>query len=434
MKSMNLFFLVGCLSATLVFGQESLYSEGLSVNPFLRPDLDVFYFAPENISEYANGEIIRWRRPPNPLTYVGSYSDAWQIVFKSLDTNNESVAIATTLIKPCDPKPDQLISYQYPEDAAFIGCANSFLLQQQLVFEGFEQMLEAGFYLNIPDYEGMNSSFGAVVLAAQASLDSIKAVISLTEVFGLTSETRTVLWGYSNGSLTSGWAGQIWKQYAPGLHIVAVILGGFVASIKSVLLEVNGDKNAGYLFGVLAGWATQYPAVASYVNYLHPNTSQEFLRVLTLCRDETLEIFQYQNLFDYFTVGQDILSELHVDDIAAEYELGNSPISAPMMIYTGTEDDATPIDASDAGVSRYCNLNTSVTYYRIEGLDHNEAETAGFPIALDFASSALAGLKATQVGCTTINTSLPTSISTPSATGIGCGSPTASTTQSSEPT
>lgn len=442
MRFTNLFSLCICLSAVSVFCQDDdrLYPPGYlpTIDPFIRPDHDDFYAAPDNISDYANGQVIRWREPPNPLTYIGSYSDAWQILFKTQDTNNESVAIVTTLIKPCNAKPDQLVSMQFPEDAVFIGCAPSFNLQKTLVSEEFAPILEEGFYLNIADYEGMNSAFGAVVLAAHATLDSIRAVLSMTDIIGLTSETRTVLWGYSNGSLTSGWAAQIVEKYAPELHIVAVILGGFVASAASVVKDVNGQIGVGYVIGLLTGIATQYPELESFIHYLRPNMSDTFLNIRTLCREEYLDVFKGQNFYDYFTIGEDIMTELPIAEIISTFELGNSPISAPMMVYTGTLDDATGIDQSDAGVSRYCNLNSSVTYYRLEGLNHEEGDPAGFPLALDFASSALAGLKATQVGCTTINTSVPTSISVPSAFPTnGCNSAliqAASTTHLSQST
>lgn len=397
------------------------------VDPYVRPDRDLFYSAPENLSSYANGDVIRWRQPPNPLTFIGDYDDAWQILYKSTNTHGDPVAIVTTLVRPCNVRSDAVVSYQYPEDSTYIGCAPSYFLQRALVYEEFVNILAQGVYLNIPDYEGMNSAFGAAILAAHATLDSVRAIQSMTNITGLAKDSRAVLWGYSNGSLTSAWAGQLLASYAPDLNIAAVILGGFAANISAIVPYINRTPGVGFAFGAMLGLPSEYPQLKSIYNFLEPSKASKFLNGLTICRDEALKYFANEDVFSYFTNGPQIIKETGFGEVIQNLTLGTMPIKVPVMVYMGSEDDVVPLNETNACIQRYCDMGSTVDYYQIPGLNHDQAEFAGFPLALDYAVSALNGLKSTQTGCATKTTNIPfVTPSTPAALPkTGCGTVTA---------
>ena len=67
-------------------------------------------------------------------------------------------------------------------------------------------------------------------------------------------------WGYSGGSLASGWAAALQPKYAPELkkNLIGAALGGFVTNITATAEATDGTLFAGLVPNALSGLANEY--------------------------------------------------------------------------------------------------------------------------------------------------------------------------------
>jgi Secretory lipase len=72
----------------------------------------------------------------------------------------------------------------------------------------------------VPDYEGPLASFGLGVQAGHATLDSVRAVLSLE--CSCKPDAPYAMWGYSGRSIASEFAAELQVQYAPELNFSGV--------------------------------------------------------------------------------------------------------------------------------------------------------------------------------------------------------------------
>ena len=96
-------------------------------------------------------------------------------------------------------------------------------------------MLKQGYYVVSPDYEGPKSTFTVGRQSGKATLDSIRAILKSNKFTGIKSDAKVAMWGYSGGSLASGWAAALQPKYAPELkkNLIGAALGGFVTNITA---------------------------------------------------------------------------------------------------------------------------------------------------------------------------------------------------------
>lgn len=372
------------------------------------PSNDTFYTAPTNLSSYSNGDIIRSREVPHPLIGIGQYKAAYQLLYRSENTQGNASATVTTVIIPNGGgDPHAIISYQTPEDSSYIGCAPSYQLQLAELDPGIPFLLDSNVIVNIPDYEGNTSAFGAGILAGKGTLDSVRAVLKSTDITGVASNARVALWGYSGGSIATGWAGELQPKYAPELDIAAIAVGGFVANLSAVMYNINEGPNAGYIPAVMLGILTQYPELSSATKDLKASMQQAFFDPLNQCNSANLKEFAGQDIFNYFTGGEKFFDQSDIVDVLHELTMGKSAMAkAPILVYEGMKDEIVPIDSVDTIVSELCHEGSNIRYYKNPDTDHVGTALNGFLVALDFLMDALNGepVPPPTSGCTTVTT------------------------------
>jgi hypothetical protein len=184
---------------------------GRAVTP---PSEDPFYQAPPGYEDAAPGEILAYRKAPAKLAAFQSIplnlKEVWQVSYRSTDALGQPQASVSTIIIPHNADYSKVISYQIAEDAAFINCAPSYVLQtgSNTTFAGTGRIevllmagaLSKGWIVSTPDWEGPQSSFIEGFQAGQSTLDSIRAALSSTSFTGVKSSADVQLWGYSGGS------------------------------------------------------------------------------------------------------------------------------------------------------------------------------------------------------------------------------------------
>jgi hypothetical protein len=278
--------------------------------------------------------------------------------------------------------------------------------------------LGLGWFVNVPDYEGPLASFTAGVQSGHATIDSIRAVLSPD--FGLKSNAKYALWGYSGGALASEWAAELQVQYAPELNFAGAAVGGLTPNVTSVFEAVNDSPDTALLVNGLLGMASQDPAFEQYlISQLKasgPYNATTFLA--TRGQNTTVDqlVFANQNVFDYFLVGDSFLQNpLAQAVINRDGMMGYHGVpSMPVFAYKAIEDELSPIADTDALIERYCAVGANILYERNTVGGHSADFINGEASAFAFLSSVLDGSYARKyqtVGCKIQNVTVAIDIS-----------------------
>lgn len=273
--------------------------------------------------------------------------------------------------------------------------------------------LGQGWYVNVPDYEGPLASFVNGVQSGHATIDSVRA--ALNSGFGLRSDARCALWGYSGGALASEFAAELQVQYAPELNFSAVVLGGASPNVTSAIFAMSGTPFAedavNGILGLISQNATAQAYVKSQLSDSGPYNSSTFYIPLTANTSTDATVFANQNIFKYFRSAKALVtSPLLQELVNTKATWGYHGVPAmPVFFYKAIGDELSPVADTDALVERYCEVGANIFYQRNSVGGHLAEYYNGLPAATAFVTAALDGTFAQKyqtTGCTVQNVTI----------------------------
>jgi hypothetical protein len=104
-------------------------------------------------------------------------------LYRTTDALGNATAAVTTVLIPHNADPKKLVSYQVIQDSTGLDCGFSYKIQNPITkpdivpqIETFfmDALLQRGWYVAAPDYEGLDSMFGVGRMAGHAVLDGKK--------------------------------------------------------------------------------------------------------------------------------------------------------------------------------------------------------------------------------------------------------------------
>lgn len=385
----------------------------------LPPKQDPWYTAPAGFHSTAPGTILRVRTAPdlsNLTSTFGNASTAYNVLFRSTDSNYKPTFGVTTLFVPAHAQANDssLLSYQIPYNSPDLNASPSYAIYSPaltagLIASDINTALQKGWYVNVPDHEGPHASFGAGVQEGHATLDSIRAVLAhLRNSITSSSDPRVALWGYSGGSIASEFALELAVQYAPDLSIAGAALGGLVPNISHSIPDIDHGPFAGLLPAALVGFSTQHPAVHQYLlsqlKPSGPHNASTFLSVLNMTIAEAFPTFAGQKISSYFQAGAAFFTAPVVQNaLATDLTMGFHGIpKPPLYVYKAVHDEVSNVTDTDALVERFCQVRARILYERNRLGGHLAEETNGDARALAWLERVFAGGDETE-GCTVRN-------------------------------
>ncbi|KAE8381657.1 secretory lipase-domain-containing protein [Aspergillus bertholletiae] len=395
-------------------------------SPVVPPSADPFYKPPSGYENTAPGTILRHRSVPNPIALIGPIklriTAAYQILYRSTDNWDNATTAVTTVLIPENANTSRLLSYQMPEDSASVDCAPSYILQtgitdSDIFSKGsiqshtflFRAALEKGWIVSIPDHEGPKAAYLANRRAGHAVLDGIRAVLDSAPFTGISPSASVAMWGYSGGSLASGFAAELQPTYAPDLDmIVGAALGGLIGDIEVVTYTINNGPFVGINFGGFNGIAHEYPDIAAlYEEQLIESKKEEFYRANHNCFVANLIDYAFQDTFSYFK-DPNILGYPQMQQALKDNNLGLNPPTMPIFVYKGAFDQISPINSTEIVVSRYCAGGTVVNYKDVLTHEHAFLQMDGILEPLAWLEKRMNG-DALDTHCSRTNELLPLS-------------------------
>lgn len=376
------------------------------------PDTDPFYVAPANVSDYAPGEIIRWRVAPAPLralVYRENVKNHWQFMLRSTNTHGEATAIVTTIVEPYNSDPLKLVSYQYAQDSVALKCAPSYsILYGANILDGLEIQFETylmstalsrGWFVVAPDYEGLLGSFTSGPNSGHSTLDSIRAALASTSTTGIQSDAQVIMWGYSGGTIASGWAATLQPSYAPELkdNLIGVAMGGWVTNITLTAEVTDRTIFAGFIPLAIQGLLSQYPEELSLLQSLTtPLGYATFNALKKLCLIPAIISFLFQGVFSgpaplitegwAFFQREDIKEIVNNNTLAIDQSQGLPDI--PVFVFHGTQDEIVPFSGAQRVYEDWCS-------WGIDSFEFAVSNTSGHIVeAVEGSGAALAWINA----------------------------------------
>lgn len=362
----------------------------------LPPSEDPFYSAPPDFESYKPGSIIRLRNAPGNLSsIIGNCSAAYHVLYRTTDALYKPSWAVTTLYVPQNTDGTALLSYQQPYNTPDLDHSPSY----DFYFQPSGDVgvaLGLGWFVNVPDHEGPFAADGANVGQGHATLDSVRAALSTD--FGLDSNAKYVMWGYSGGALASERAAELQVQYAPELRFSGMALGGTPQNITSVWEEANESPFSGMIPLASIGVTKPelYPEAREYlVSKLKPEKRVSYLRVEKMSANEAFATFANQSIWaEYFINGSiSILDEPVIRDVLdSNFYMGYHGVpQMPMLMYHAVHDQLALFEHAQELFERFCGVHVNILMELNSVADHVSELTAGALRAIEWLNSVLDG-------------------------------------------
>ena len=358
------------------------------------PTEDPFYTVPNNIKDYAPGQIIDSRRPPYPIASFGispvNLAGSWQILYRTNDNFNNATATVLTVLIPHNADYTKVLSYQVAQDSAYANCAPSYAFQLKSATGGLlgtilsqaelllmQAALEQGWIVISPDHEGPRAAYLANKLAGHATLDGVRAALNSASFTGISQRPTISLWGYSGGAIASAAAVELQPSYAPELRIAGAAIGGVVPNITTVIAGINKQTVAGLIPAGVLGIASQYSEVARLLeNEIRPEYKAVFGDAANQCVTANILQFAFQDVVGMFK-DPTVLYRDQAKRILDENALGQAIPQVPMYVYKSVRDEVSPVEETDALVRKYCAGGARIKYDRDLLSDHGSLALLG---------------------------------------------------------
>lgn len=388
--------------------------------PRTHPSQDPFYDVPDSVESVSPGTILNSRKPPSPLTAFAAHpnklEDSHQILYKTIDSLNQSTATVATILIPYNADYGKVLSYQIAEDAATIDCAPSYGLQWPSATDPalgvmasmaeilmIEAALDQGWVVVVPDHQGPQGAFMANELAAHATLDGLRAALLSGHFTNIETDATLALWGYSGGGTVSAWAAELQPIYAPELKMAGVAVGGIVPNLTTAITSMNKAPYAGLIPSGIVGLCKQYPELAHVVaQHLLPRYQPNLDKVTRQCASATVAQFFSDDITALFDIPGLVHSDSTFVEIFDTNALGKHHPSVPLFVYKSVGDEISPIQDTDALIDFYCDKGLSVQYLRDLGSNHESLGILGAPSALQWLGTVLQGQRQLH-GCSRAN-------------------------------
>ncbi len=291
--------------------------------------------------------------------------------YHSSGAGGADIAVTGVLLTPDRPPPVggfPLITWAHPTTGAADGCQPSVEGTAALPYP--DDLVAQGWAVVATDYEGLGSAGPHPYLVGAsegpAVLDAARAA-SRIDGSGVDASSPLVIWGFSQGGHAGAFAAELAPTYAPELDLVGVALAAPVSDVGGFTRRAEQmDDQLGVVLTIVNGFDAAYPE-------LDPAT------VLTAEGVEALTDVERRcigELNEDLTQPTDtiIAAPPTADDAFAarfaENRAGDHPITAPVLIVQGSEDDIVDPAASAALAQRYCDREVLVRYDVIDGTNH----------------------------------------------------------------
>jgi pimeloyl-ACP methyl ester carboxylesterase len=340
---------------------------------------DAFYDSPANAPQRP-GALLR--SEPLKGATLPAGMQAWRILYAtSVDDRTPATAVATVFAPTAiPPGPRPVIDWVHGTTGLLQKCMPSLFSMPTLGIPAQAQALKAGWVIVATDYPFVEKGGPHPYIIgegeARAGLDAVRAARQMPE---LKLDSRTVVWGHSQGGHSALWTGIVGPRYAPDVEIVGVAAIAPAANMAR-LLETNPlvDKRFGPY--VAAAYSRFYPDI-QFERALTPQALTAGREIVNLCGffppQDPKRIGELTTTFE-----GPALATATYPALAARLaqNTADRTIAAPLVIAQGLADPVVLPKLTDLYVDERCAAGQKLEYWRIAGRDHDGIVLPGSPL------------------------------------------------------
>ncbi len=355
---------IGLLALCLLFGVYVWFNkETTPTQP------GAFYTPPNPLPDGAPGLVIR----SEPVTRgVPTGAQAWRVLYRSTDRNDQPIAVSGLVIAPTAPsdEPREIIAIAPGTQGIYPDCATSQLPDPfSGNFNDLQTMIDEGFVVTRTDYPGLGTPGVHPYLVGksegQAVLDSVRAARNLVPEAG----DRYAIIGASQGGHSAMFASQMAPEYAPELTLVGTVTQAGAFDLAGILEARSGDRIGGILFPfVFYAWSNAYDT--SLEGVIQPGQETKTEQLAHTCLTTPLAYLKVRGVPD----GGQLLA---IDPMTTEpwksliaENTPTGPVSTPLLLVHGTIDEVIPFQGSVDEAARRCSEGEDVTFLQYLETNH----------------------------------------------------------------
>ncbi|GAB3958376.1 lipase family protein [Streptomyces sparsus] len=352
--------------------------------------MPAFYNPPAELPT-ANGEVIRTEPLPLGLSIPGldgrrMPGTATRLMYRSTDSAGQPVAVTGAYIEPSAPwkgaGPRPLVALASGTMGQGDQCAASMALQYPLnlrgdtVSVGYEalsiyRLLSTGAAVVVTDYVGLGATdrlhtYVNRLDQGHALLDAARAARAVPGA-SVTAQSRTGLYGYSQGGGASAAAAELQPTYAPDVRLAGTYAGAPPADLTSVMKGIDGSALAGALAWSVNGFTQSDPDLRKIIEGNINTTGKAALKdASTMCVGDALFGYGFTRSSKWTTsgrsLGEVIADEPHARAALDKQRIGRLKPAGPVRVATGVQDDIVPHGQARQLAVDWCRKGGNVTY------------------------------------------------------------------------
>lgn len=311
---------------------------------------------------------------------------AYNILYRTTDSHYNASRAVTTVITPSKlSTPHALISYQHMYDSVNLDDSPSYqIYSNDLLQLAVSIYLQAGWFVNILDYEGPNAAFGAGVTSGHAALDSVRTVLLASQIIAIHRDVQYAMYGYSGGSFATEWAAELQVQYAPELQFAGAGAGGAYPNVTDALFRLDqlSETDQSWLWhlsNVTAGIGNENVDVqAMAMSILGTHSWADTIQAVKAMSATLLQSFVNQLLQD-----ATIQTILNRDGMMGYHGVPQMPL----LLHRADQDELSPTSDTTKLYNEYCGVRANI-YYHINpahmGDPHVDEGKTGFGEAFGY--------------------------------------------------
>ncbi|GAA3005738.1 alpha/beta fold hydrolase [Streptomyces drozdowiczii] len=363
-------------------GTEPVVSRGTAIPAFYNPPAQL---------PAANGELIRTEPLPLGLSLPGldgrpMPGTATRLMYRTTDSNGQPAAVTGAYIEPSaswkggGARP--LVALASGTMGQGDQCAPSLALQHPLALTpesvsiGYEtlsvyRLLSAGVAVVVTDYVGLGTTdrlhtYVNRVDEGHALLDAVRAAHRLPAT-SLTSDSRTGLYGYSQGGGASASAAELQPSYAPEIQLAGTYAGAPPADLTATMKGIDGSALAGALAWSINGFAQADADLRDVVEANINDAGRAALKdASTMCVGDAILGYGFAKSSKWTTTGKSlgevIAAEPKAQAALDKQRIGTLKPTGPVRVATGIQDDIVPHGQARQLAVDWCRKGGNVTY------------------------------------------------------------------------
>ncbi len=353
-----------------------------------------FFSTPRSLSRTRPGDLLAMEAFSAYQLPAGA--SAFRILYHSLDADGRDVATSAFVLVPAGtPRPGgwPVIAWAHGTSGVGRQCAPSLMKDYYYGDLGLADMVRAGYAVVATDYHGLGTpglhQYVSKIAQVNDVIYSVPAGRAAVPALG----RRWVADGHSQGGLASWGVAERESVLHDPDYLGAISVAG-AARPEELLTHLGDTPGVGFYLAFMAyGIHARFPSFA-VTDMLTPAAMERYPAVAANgCWYHAYAL--YAGLTGTAMLKPGWNHNVWVQRLFKENELGNEPVTGPLLVLAGEADATVPLEGVRQTVAHACKIGSRQLRFRsYPGLDHDPAMVQSVPDQIAWIGDRFAGTPA----------------------------------------